>query len=548
MNTKDRIQTIESSFKTKKNIVLLTPFRTIQNNSSIIEGKISLTINNQTLHFNVHIRPEYPLVNGEFSTIFSCHQIEGYLHQLRHGKICIKSPKTAILSEKLHLDIEALEQWMLKYYIHEEVDDQYEYLLFEYSDTEIKTQLLFTEVQHTFAKGEYGKFTYALINKKQWAKNDFEEINYIQFIGNQKCEWGNVYYNPNILYNIGLWLYIEEEPVNHSGIIVKNWKELEPYLSQQQLTFLYDSLVKKKKRVMSFCLIGYNISQTEKQEVHWQLIKIPPINIPVKGKKVQQKFCGITCKPQPIHWSFTKNCSYARFFGRGKLSSKITEQKILIIGIGAIGSTLACSLTRGGSRFLTLADFDFVETGNICRSEYLFTQMGISKVIALMHQLEAISPFINIKIFNNVNGIPKIHPQQTTAFLELENGLKHFDLIFDCSTDMEIAYMLDQMNLKAKVFNLSITNEAKELGVITGATITEDKALIFKQLSQSDELLFEGQGCAIPTFKASYVDINLLVNYALKNIDIRLQKEINNSFVIKTNQLDSTLQLIINEY
>ncbi|MBK7872890.1 MAG: ThiF family adenylyltransferase [Saprospiraceae bacterium] len=52
---------------------------------------------------------------------------------------------------------------------------------------------------------------------------------------------------------------------------------------------------------------------------------------------------------------------------------KLTNKKILIIGVGAVGSMIAKTLTRGGCRFIDFVDHDLKEPENICRSEYIFS-------------------------------------------------------------------------------------------------------------------------------------------------------------------------------
>ena len=72
---------------------------------------------------------------------------------------------------------------------------------------------------------------------------------------------------------------------------------------------------------------------------------------------------------------------------------------------------------------------------------------------------------------------------------------------------------------------------------------------MFDDLGVTQEpLIFEGTGCAFPTFKASYVDINSLLNYTLKNLDYRFNKGIFNSFIAKSKELGSSIQFETDEY
>ena len=147
----NRLQVISDIFLSSDNIEVILPFQISQTDKTTICGKIRLTTEGEQLTFNVNIPIEYPLVNGESSFIFSCYDdIKGFLHQMQNDKICIVSPKTAILDEKLTLEIDALKEWMLKYYINEEEDEHYEYLAYTNFDKEVKTKLLYSNSPKSF--------------------------------------------------------------------------------------------------------------------------------------------------------------------------------------------------------------------------------------------------------------------------------------------------------------------------------------------------------------------------------------------------------------
>ena len=157
---------------------------------------------------------------------------------------------------------------------------------------------------------------------------------------------------------------------------------------------------------------------------------LPVKRIDKHNQKVYQ------CSYQNLLWQKTENCSYERFFGRGKLSEHLTEKNILIIGVGAIGSSLAKTLTRCGCKKLTIVDYDIIESGNICRSEYSINSISLPKVAILYHDLIAISPYVSIEM---KQALDKALPNMPN-FLDTKNTLASYDLIFDCSTDNEMAF------------------------------------------------------------------------------------------------------------
>src|SRR5690606_19436380 len=85
--------------------------------------------------------------------------------------------------------------------------------------------------------------------------------------------------------------------------------------------------------------------------------------------------------------------------------------------------------------------------------------------------------------------------------------------------DNDIAYMLDKLQINADVFSFSVTNHAKELVCAVSPKLYEATNTIYSQLDNDVDDLYNPTGCWSPTFKASYNDIAVLVQYAIKQIN-----------------------------
>lgn len=214
------------------------------------------------------------------------------------------------------------------------------------------------------------------------------------------------------------------------------------------------------------------------------------------------------------------------FFRRGKLNEKITESKILIIGIGAIGSIVATTLVRGGCTNICIFDHDIKEPENVCRSEYLFSTGISSKINDLGNVLANISPFVNVKVSDSLIDFTKFAINNPDSQKIIEYSFKDYDIIFDCTTDNDLAYIFDQLNIKADIFNLSITNHAKNLVCVTKPNLYKWMCDIFNIIGNDSVDLYNPTGCWSPTFKASYNDINTLVQYAIKQINLSYEKQV----------------------
>lgn len=111
----------------------------------------------------------------------------------------------------------------------------------------------------------------------------------------------------------------------------------------------------------------------------------------------------------------------ALLLGTEKMN-EIALRKVIIFGIGGVGSWCAESLVRSGISHLTIVDSDRVCVTNINRQLHATTQtVGEVKTEALKKRLLEINPKAEI------NSIQKIYNQRNHDFFQLE----HYDYIID---------------------------------------------------------------------------------------------------------------------
>ncbi len=485
-----------------------------------------------------------------FSIKFYCDEIVGYSHLNLDGSICLHPKPEENLKVKIRSEFNLLKIWIKDYYIEQKSDPHYGYLLI---NSTVHACMMFEERISVLDKNSHGEFQYIDFYRRDIAK----DLTYQQFIainlGGRNLNWSEEIRNQENRFR-GVWVYIENEPVKIRREPGMNWKDIEKHFSKENVLYLLgiaNSLMEENKLIdpsidYFFMMLGYRIPGDRGDEVHWELIKINYSSIPFSFKggsnEEEIEFCDA-----PIQWAKTVNCSYERFFGRGQLHSEIADKNILVIGIGAIGSALSKHLVRGGSKKITLVDYDIVEAGNICRSEYDLHHINEYKAISLSKELRSISPHVSV---NCIGEIDKTLPGAPN-FYKIKSFLNDFDLIFDCSTDMELSYMFDRMEPKSRIVNLSVTDKAKDLVcVIGGYNVTDQKAIIFTKVSPITHPpnYYPGSGCQYPTFQASYTDINSLVSFAVRQINFGFIKENLQSFVISTSDEDALLKLSFHVY
>jgi len=543
----DRANLINSIVEDLPNIKIIRHF--VDDYGNVL-GRVQLMHAAVELEFDVEVKPPYPLQFHETETIrFLNPTLIEYNHVNRDGSICIHTTHSPDIKQKIEWDFNSLMEWIENYYLSNIEDNHYEHIVVSEYQSEILSCYLFTEVKHNFQKNSFGNFFYSLLAVGQEGKKEKDTYlihNY--FVGKipYECNWSSLYKQQSGFLQ-GIYVYIEAPPVKHKRFAVESWSELEPFVSQEFLKFLYDIDKKgayKKAGIKKLPLfIGYKIPTGE---IHWQCAIIDTDNFPNESLRLGNGYGG-QFKDMPINWSSTKNCSYKYFFGRGKFSEKITEKKILLIGIGAVGSMVATALTRGGCKFLSLVDYDVKEPENVCRSEYDFNTGINNKVIDLGLKLTKISPFIEIIPDANMMDAIKYFINNGKSEEAIKKRIEEFDIIIDCTTDDDVAYILDFLNLKNEIISLSITNNAKEL-------LCSVKPNLYEWLNnrnnlnlKNDEAFYEPTGCWSPTFKASYNDISVLVQFALKHINLSIESgkplrhfflsaETENEFNIKLHQ------------
>lgn len=533
----------------------------IHQNDVTIDGSFEVYFEglDENLLFRFEISPQYPLKHQDSESIkFYTEKLIELNHVMENGSICIHNNHCTNLEQKLLYDFTSLQQWILKYYINREHDDNYEHVIVDKFtlDDEYKS-FLFTQVDHRFHKNDFGFVTYSSLNTSAYNGKFIHNYLVQNFAMDDQvvnCKWNN-FYTDDHADQIGIFYFLDSHPARYNKFIFKNWLDFKNLLSDDFLNYLHEfdkKYHKKDKNQFLPIFIGYN---TKNNEIYWQVALLELEKLPLKGVK-ENIFGNIKWKSklvdQEIKWAFTRDSSYQYFFGRGTFTKNITEKKILIVGVGAIGSMVAKTLTRSGCKQINIIDYDIKEPENVCRSEYMF-QFGLGdKVEELPMILNAISPFVEISILKKeyLESITKIFYKDHEARKHLLENLNEYDIIFDCSTDNDLMKIFDDLkcDLKGNIINLSITNHAKELVCGFSPNIYNYVLHQYQKVLDHDiSDLYNPLGCWSPTFKASYNDIDLLVQYALKHINTlyRDNKPMNN-FVIQENQ--DNLSLEIKEY
>lgn len=484
----------------------------------------------------VHLPEAYPQGEARFFPV----ELRGYAHQnttgiTRHGgSLCLATPACEHLVTRLELEMQQLLGWLDKYYVREEADEHYEYIPISQAKD---AYLLFDEESADYSPTRFeqqqsGTFTYCFLRPSGGATEVSGTAPPVlaSGLGNLSARWatnqsrGRQY--------TGFWVVLGAEPVQERKRRITHWQDLLPLLPSDFGTTLrqlgMDAGFRRQspKQVGSQFLlaIGYLIPGATGLELTWDVLLVPLSELRRDASVVKTESRLYSLGQQPLRWGASSNAAYSRFFGRGQLPAVLTNQRVLIVGLGALGSCLSEMLVRGGLRQLGLADFDVVAPGNVCRSRLRFSDTQASKIHSHREHLLALSPFLTVTT----------HPFVATTlpgaqdWTETAEWLRSYDWVFDCSADNQVLATLQAAVPAAQLVHLSITEGAEQLIAVVGnmaCPLGERRQLLLAQLARPAYPEFrEGTGCWHPTFRAAGADVEALLGLAVGELAAQLHE------------------------
>lgn len=120
--------------------------------------------------------------------------------------------------------------------------------------------------------------------------------------------------------------------------------------------------------------------------------------------------------------------------------TKLKQAKVLIIGLGGLGSVASLYLAGAGVGSMVIADFDDVDTSNLQRQiAYSMSDIKTQKTVAMKNRLASINPKITVRC---------IDKQMNAEQLLMELILA--DLVLDCTDNIATRQMINRACVKAK--------------------------------------------------------------------------------------------------
>ena len=208
---------------------------------------------------------------------------------------------------------------------------------------------------------------------------------------------------------------------------------------------------------------------------------------------------------------------------------RIGQKRVILFGVGGVGSWCAESLVRSGILHLTIVDSDCVCTSNINRQLMATTKtVGQPKVDVLKERLLSINPSADIK------ALQMVFNEESASEFELDS----YDYIIDAIDSLKDKALLILMATRTKARLFSSMGAAlkmdptrikiTEFWKVQGDPLARALRKKFKQLGEypkrkfqcvfSDELIPEGRG---ETACGTVVHITAIFGFMLASLVIR---------------------------
>ncbi|WP_278342934.1 HesA/MoeB/ThiF family protein [Parageobacillus thermoglucosidasius] len=201
----------------------------------------------------------------------------------------------------------------------------------------------------------------------------------------------------------------------------------------------------------------------------------------------------------------------------------LSNKKVVIVGVGALGSLIATSLAQEGVGKITIFDHDIYEPGNSIRHQGKQQLFGLPKAFVVADRILELSPLTNVshKPFS-VGRTQSI--DEALVFLE---ELKSADLVVDSTAEHSVTHFINRLcvEFKKPFIVASVTNGAWSCEVIRyipnisgcwgcwninyGNQIPPGAPVTSMQFAP---------GCDQPTFIGGISDINIAAGLATKMI------------------------------
>lgn len=317
----------------------------------------------------------------------------------------------------------------------------------------------------------------------------------------------------------GLWILWPKPFVIEPWKAPTTWGEVRKFATECRIDL--DSILRKyakeaRGKGSTVLAFGYRIPLylgKDAEEIHWKAIQLPSFKkVSLNGFRNNEVGWWANDKKNNfnlnnlIQYLDTRNFDQKRLQARGVLPDFLRSKKIVMIGVGALGSMILDSIVRGGIKDLLIIDPEELEAGNVCRHVLTMNEIKKPKVEGVKNLLEQINPYVQVKTL--CDHIP-------TDKLKLKGLFEEWDIVIDCTGSNEVLETLSKVEWRIPkyFFSFSLTWGATALFSyasystrISSNKFTEQIGPFLTEYPVSDGVI-EGAGCWSPLFPGRHDSI-----------------------------------------
>lgn len=336
--------------------------------------------------------------------------------------------------------------------------------------------------------------------------------------------------------DVGLWIRLPKEPVVEHWHVPDTWEELDGLLAGNGISLdqvFRDAYGGLRNASAPLLALGFPIPalfSDQPIQMHWFFGQLPVLRARGEKKKQHRYPKAVFWERNrtlnlsgTIEWVASENWSPKSLGSRGQLPERLTGQKVLLIGAGAVGSMLAELLVRGGVHNLKIVDGDVVAAGNLVRHTLDMGDIGDGKATSLARHLNRISPHADVEGLD----LRFLSTDAKVKALALEQSL-----VIDCTAEDSVVKSLESIAWRTDTLlcSFSISHGAAQLYAYAQKDRFDSEhffATIHPYVSKDleahgpDTFPREGVGCWHPIFPAP---VERVMQAACKAVDFLTEK------------------------
>lgn len=164
--------------------------------------------------------------------------------------------------------------------------------------------------------------------------------------------------------------------------------------------------------------------------------------------RAQRRSSKVDAMPTAHHLVRTARAGKSDLTARAPDLTNASGAHVLLVGCGALGSTIADQLARSGIRKLSVVDGDNLEPGNLLRHAATIREVGLNKAEAVAKIAVAANPELDVQAIGKKLGEIRVtdSPPEEALQRQLSTAMAEVDLVIDATAEVAVHEVLADMS------------------------------------------------------------------------------------------------------